>query len=124
MSHMSYRENHMRKILAVFILFSSVGSMFSMDWDTCPRNMEEQANRRMAELVDMAIDDHIIADSSEIHTVATQCFNTFGKDFLSAFQAFTYQVPGYDKIPEISREYITSLSEHFHEALRLISESQ
>lgn len=120
--HSSKKVKHMKRILTVFILLFSIGCVFSMDWNTCPRNVEEQVERRMAELIDKAIDEHVIPEQTEINTAAVECFNTFGRDFHAAFQAFTYQIP--DTVPEISKSYISALSEQFHEALRLLSESQ
>lgn len=64
-------------------------------------------NTKMARLVDMAIDEHVIPDQVNIQEIANECFIEYMGNFQAAYSAFSYQIP--EKIPRISSKSLKSL---------------
>eukprot|EP00833_Pecoramyces_ruminatium_P017871 jgi/Orpsp1_1/1191903/evm.model.d7180000089293.1 len=62
-------------------------------FDRVSSDKREQVNTKMAKLVDMAIDKHVIPDQVSIEAIANECFNVYKRNYQAAYSAFSYHIP-------------------------------
>jgi len=80
---------------------------------------KERVNRKMADLVDMVIDDYIMPKQISIETVARECFEVYEHNYQAATYAFGKQIP--NKIPQVSSDLVKSLANIFDNILYQLS---